>query len=29
MMIRTLSTLECTKLLAVNRTGHLACVKDG
>jgi nitroimidazol reductase NimA-like FMN-containing flavoprotein (pyridoxamine 5'-phosphate oxidase superfamily) len=29
MMIRTLSTLECTKLLAANRTGHLACVKDG
>ena len=29
MMIRTLSTLECTKMLAANRTGHLACVKDG
>ncbi|RWC94179.1 MAG: pyridoxamine 5'-phosphate oxidase family protein [Mesorhizobium sp.] len=29
MMIRTLSTLECTKMLAANRTGHLACAKDG
>ncbi|MER8367697.1 pyridoxamine 5'-phosphate oxidase family protein [Mesorhizobium sp. M1378] len=29
MLIRTLSSLECTKLLAANRIGHLACAKDG
>ena len=29
MLVRTLSTLECTKLLAANRVGHLACAKDG
>ena len=29
MLIRTLSTLECTKLLAANRVGHLACAKEG
>jgi nitroimidazol reductase NimA-like FMN-containing flavoprotein (pyridoxamine 5'-phosphate oxidase superfamily) len=29
MQIRTLSTLECTKLLEINRIGHLACAKDG
>lgn len=29
MLIRTLSTLECTKLLAANRLAHLACCKDG
>ncbi|AZN98897.1 pyridoxamine 5'-phosphate oxidase family protein [Mesorhizobium sp. M9A.F.Ca.ET.002.03.1.2] len=29
MLIRTLSALECTKLLAANRVGHLACAKDG
>lgn len=29
MLIRTLSALECTKLLAANRVGRLACAKDG
>ncbi|TGQ35575.1 MULTISPECIES: pyridoxamine 5'-phosphate oxidase family protein [unclassified Mesorhizobium] len=29
MLVRTLSNLECTKLLAANRVGHLACAKDG
>ncbi|MER9838869.1 pyridoxamine 5'-phosphate oxidase family protein [Mesorhizobium sp. M0145] len=29
MLIRTLSALECTKLLTANRVGHLACAKDG
>ncbi|MDX8508307.1 pyridoxamine 5'-phosphate oxidase family protein [Mesorhizobium captivum] len=29
MIIRTLSTLECTKLLAANRFARLACAKDG
>ncbi|MGX8010010.1 pyridoxamine 5'-phosphate oxidase family protein [Mesorhizobium sp. ORM8.1] len=29
MLIRTLSTLECTRLLTANRVGHLACAKDG
>lgn len=29
MLVRTLSTLECTKLLTANRVGHLACAKDG
>ncbi|MFD2055416.1 pyridoxamine 5'-phosphate oxidase family protein [Mesorhizobium calcicola] len=29
MLIRTLSVLECTKLLTANRVGHLACAKDG
>lgn len=29
MKIRTLSTLECTKLLTANRIGRLACAKDG
>ncbi|RUU54547.1 pyridoxamine 5'-phosphate oxidase family protein [Mesorhizobium sp. M2C.T.Ca.TU.002.02.1.1] len=29
MRIRTLSTLECTKLLMTHRVGHLACAKDG
>ncbi|MDG4875323.1 pyridoxamine 5'-phosphate oxidase family protein [Mesorhizobium sp. WSM4935] len=29
MQIRTLSALECTKLLMANRVGHLACAKDG
>lgn len=29
MLIRTLSTLECTKILTANRVGHLACAKDG
>lgn len=29
MLIRTLSTLECTKLLTANRLGRLACAKDG
>ncbi len=27
MLVRTLSTLECAKLLAANRVGHLACAK--
>ena len=29
MLIHTLSALECTKLLAANRVGRLACAKDG
>src|SRR5690349_8368487 len=29
MRIRTLSTLECTKLLMAHRVGHLACARDG
>ncbi|WP_041163704.1 pyridoxamine 5'-phosphate oxidase family protein [Mesorhizobium australicum] len=29
MLVRTLSALECTKLLATNRVAHLACAKDG
>lgn len=29
MIVRILSTLECTKLLAANRLGHMACAKDG
>ncbi|MER8963320.1 pyridoxamine 5'-phosphate oxidase family protein [Mesorhizobium sp. M0959] len=29
MLIRTLSALECTKLLTANRVGRLACAKDG
>lgn len=29
MLVRTLSILECTKLLTANRIGHLACAKDG
>lgn len=29
MQIRTLSTLECTKMLTANRVGHLACAKEG
>ncbi|RWA68028.1 pyridoxamine 5'-phosphate oxidase family protein [Mesorhizobium sp.] len=29
MIIRTLSTLECTRLLAMHRVAHLACAKDG
>jgi nitroimidazol reductase NimA-like FMN-containing flavoprotein (pyridoxamine 5'-phosphate oxidase superfamily) len=29
MQIRTLSTLECTKILTANRVGRLACAKDG
>ncbi|MER8822973.1 pyridoxamine 5'-phosphate oxidase family protein [Mesorhizobium sp. M0991] len=29
MLIRTLSALECTKLLTANRIGHLASAKDG
>ncbi|TPL43248.1 pyridoxamine 5'-phosphate oxidase family protein [Mesorhizobium sp. B2-4-6] len=29
MQIRTLSTLECTKLLMANRVGRLACARDG
>jgi nitroimidazol reductase NimA-like FMN-containing flavoprotein (pyridoxamine 5'-phosphate oxidase superfamily) len=28
-IIRTLSTAECTKLLAANRVARLACAKDG
>jgi nitroimidazol reductase NimA-like FMN-containing flavoprotein (pyridoxamine 5'-phosphate oxidase superfamily) len=28
MLIRTLSALECTKILIANRVGHLACAKD-
>lgn len=28
MQIRTLSVLECTKILTANRFGHLACAKD-
>ncbi|MBR2691025.1 MAG: pyridoxamine 5'-phosphate oxidase family protein [Aquamicrobium sp.] len=29
MLIRSLSTLECTRLLTSARLGHLACAKDG
>lgn len=29
MLVRTLSTLECTKILTANRVGRLACSKDG
>ncbi|RUV86060.1 MAG: pyridoxamine 5'-phosphate oxidase family protein [Mesorhizobium sp.] len=29
MYIRTLSALECTKILTANRVGHLACARDG
>jgi nitroimidazol reductase NimA-like FMN-containing flavoprotein (pyridoxamine 5'-phosphate oxidase superfamily) len=29
MIIRTLTQVECTKLLADNRLAHLACAKDG
>ena len=29
MQIRTLSVLECTKILMANRVGRLACAKDG
>jgi len=29
MRIRNLTTLECTKLLAANRAGHLGCSCDG
>lgn len=29
MLIRTLSTLECTQLLTANRLAHLACSRDG
>ncbi|RAZ91032.1 pyridoxamine 5'-phosphate oxidase family protein [Mesorhizobium hawassense] len=29
MQIRTLSALECTKLLTANRVGRLGCAKDG
>jgi len=29
MLVRTLSTLECTKFLTANRVGRLACAKDG
>ena len=29
MWIRTLTTLECSKILADNRLGNLACTKDG
>jgi hypothetical protein len=29
MLIRTLSALECTRLLTANRVGRLACAKDG
>jgi uncharacterized protein len=29
MWIRTLTMLECSKVLADNRLGHLACTKDG
>ena len=29
MRIFSLTTLECTKLLAASRLGHLACTKDG
>ncbi|WP_136619221.1 MULTISPECIES: pyridoxamine 5'-phosphate oxidase family protein [Mesorhizobium] len=29
MHIRTLSTLECTKMLTANRVARLACAKDG
>lgn len=29
MHVRSLSTLECTKLLSASRLAHLACAKDG
>lgn len=29
MNVRMLSNLECTRLLAANRVGHLACAKGG
>lgn len=29
MKVRILSNLECTRLLAANRVGHLACAKAG
>jgi uncharacterized protein len=29
MRVRNLSMLECTKLLAANRIGHLACASEG
>ena len=29
MLIRTLSVLECTKILTANRVARLACAKDG
>lgn len=29
MIVHTMSMLECTKLLTMNRLGHLACAKDG
>ncbi|PTE08787.1 pyridoxamine 5'-phosphate oxidase family protein [Mesorhizobium helmanticense] len=29
MIIQPMSTLECTKLLAASRLGHLGCTKDG
>ncbi|ETA71259.1 MULTISPECIES: pyridoxamine 5'-phosphate oxidase family protein [Mesorhizobium] len=29
MLVRTLSAFECTKVLAANRVGRLACAKDG
>lgn len=29
MLIRTLSVLECTRLLGANRVARLACAKDG
>ena len=29
MLVHTLSTLECTKLLTANRLGHLACAQGG
>lgn len=29
MLVRTLSALECTKILTANRVGRLACAKDG
>ena len=29
MIIRTLSQVECTRLLAENRLAHLACARDG
>ncbi|MGX8013493.1 pyridoxamine 5'-phosphate oxidase family protein [Mesorhizobium sp. ORM8.1] len=29
MIVQSMSTLECTKLLAASRVGHLACTKGG
>lgn len=29
MLIRSLSSVECTRLLSESRLGHLACAKDG